>query len=242
MYIKITMEPTVGDKGKRKRMRKNDRQRDPVVQTSKALSWALRHAAPELGLSMGPDGYVPLQQLLQHSHSKFRGMTHESVQHVVDSNDKQRFSLEQRENGDWYIRANQGHSVTTLDPYLLLTPIDPSTLSIIVHGTYMDAWTKFIATEGLSKMNRTHLHFAKGMPTDEGVISGMRQSCQVYIFVNGPQCARDGIVFFESANGVLLTSGIENGRLPCKYFSHVVSKETGALLLDQRNPSDLVEQ
>ena len=205
----------------------------PEVKTSKALSWALRHQAPSLGLDMGVDGYVPLDQLLSHSHPKFRGMTEEGVRSVVDSNDKQRFSLIERDNGAWFIRANQGHSIATIDPHLLLTPIDPSTLPTIVHGTYMDVWTKHIQTQGLSKMNRNHIHFAKGMPSDDGVISGMRKTCSVYIFCNGKQCAEDGIEFFESANGVILTSGT-GGMLPPKYFTHVLSK-SGEVLLDQRN-------
>lgn len=214
---------------KRKRGRRNE---TPEVKTSKALSWALRHQASSLGLDMGVDGYVPLDQLLSHSHPKFRGMTEEGVRSVVDSNDKQRFSLIERD-GAWFIRANQGHSIATIDPHLLLTPIDPSTLPTIVHGTYMDVWTNHIQTQGLSKMNRNHIHFAKGMPSDDGVISGMRKTCSVYIFCNGKQCAEDGIEFFESANGVILTSGIE-GILPPKYFTHVLSK-SGEVLLDKRS-------
>ena len=219
------------------RRRKNANQ-DPDVRTSKALSWALRHAAPELGLDMGSDGYVPLAQLLSHSHPKFRGMTHDSVQRVVTSNDKQRFSLLLKtDKQEWYIRANQGHSITTIDPYQLLTKVDLCTLSTIVHGTYIDAWTKHIRTEGLSKMSRTHIHFAKGMPTDDGVISGMRQSCGVYIFVDGAKCAADHIEFLESSNGVILTAGV-NGILPPKYFSHVVTR-SGEVLLDHRDTDDL---
>jgi 2'-phosphotransferase len=227
-----------------KRMSNNKRRRggksnhhaaniDPDVLTSKALSWALRHAAPELGLDMGPDGYVPLAQLLSHSHRKLRGkLTHDSVLRVVAANDKQRFSLIVRNDNETFIRANQGHSISTIDPYQLLTPIDPSTLSTIVHGTYMDPWLEHIRTEGLSKMSRTHIHFAKGMPNDEGVVSGMRQNCNVYIFVDGAKCADDRIEFWESANGVLLTAGVD-GVLPPMYFSHVVAR-SGDVLLDQR--------
>ena len=217
-----------------KHRRRNNSNNDPDVKTSKALSWALRHAAPELGLDMGPDGYVPLAQLLSHSHAKFRGLTHESVERVVTSNDKQRFSLLLKEdNQEWYIRANQGHSITTIDPYQLLAKVDLSTLPTIVHGTYMDPWLKHIRVEGLSKMSRTHIHFAKGIPTDEGVISGMRLSCGVYIFIDRAKCAADHIEFLESSNGVILTAGVD-GMLPIRYFSHVVAR-SGEVLFDQRS-------
>lgn len=226
---RATMQKDPQHAGRNKRRRNNN---DPEVKTSKALSWALRHAAPTLGLDMGSDGYVPLAQLLSHSHAKFRGMTNESVQRVVASNDKQRFSLAQR-NGEWFIRANQGHSITTIDPHKLLTPIDPSELSTIVHGTYMDPWMKSIQTQGLAKMSRTHIHFAKGMPSEEGVMSGMRKTCGVYIYIDGTKCASDNIEFLESTNGVILTAGVE-GVLPTRYFSHVLTR-SGEVLLDQRN-------
>jgi len=42
---------------------------------------------------------------------KLRRYTLEDVKHVVESNDKQRFSMEQDKDGHWMIRANQGHSI-----------------------------------------------------------------------------------------------------------------------------------
>ena len=38
--------------------------------------------------------------------------------------------------------------------------------------------------EGLCRMARNHIHFAAAMPGEDGVISGMRGSCQVSIYVN----------------------------------------------------------
>jgi 2'-phosphotransferase len=236
----------------RKRHGRRDESDD--VKTSKALSWVLRHSALELGMTIGTDGYVPVSQIVSHSHKKLRGITLESIQRVVSQNDKQRFSLiqrpspiptscpmstsgqdemvDQQQYETWYIRANQGHSITTVDPYQLLTIVDPRDFSVIVHGTYLDRWNDGIQTIGLSKMGRTHIHFAKGMVDDQDVISGMRSSCQVFIFVNTSKCSDDQIEFFESANGVILTSGL-NGILPPKYFSHVLTK-SGTLLLDNR--------
>jgi 2'-phosphotransferase len=188
---------------------------------------------------MGPDGYVLLDQILNHSHPRFRGLTQEMVEGVVASSNKQRFALTKKDDGKLYIRANQGHSLDIIDPYQLLTPLSAEELSqipTIVHGTYLEPWTKHIQNQGLSKMCRTHIHFAKGMPNDAGVISGMRRTSDVYIYVNAIKCAQDGIEFLESANGVLLTAGID-GMLATKYFSHVVSK-SGEVLLDQRHAED----
>ena len=38
--------------------------------------------------------------------------------------------------------------------------------------------------QGLSKMNRTHIHFASGLPQDQQVLSGMRGDCEVYIYID----------------------------------------------------------
>ena len=145
------------------------------------------------------------------------------------------------ENGFiWCIRANQGHSFEGINPDFLLTLIPPdelASLPVIVHGTYYDAWKQIQTSGGLSRMGRTHIHCAAGLPGDNGVISGMRKSSQVYIYLNGTQCAADGIRFHRSDNGVLLTAGVgDEGILPLKYISHVRDK-SGKTLLDQRNQS-----
>jgi 2'-phosphotransferase len=153
------------------------------------------------------------------------------------------------------IRANQGHSIEgILDPNLLLTQLSPTELvavPMIVHGTYEAAWDNNIQTHGLSCMGRNHIHFATGLPTPrkrgegstkdtaldvstsrQSVTSGIRRSCQIYIYIDAKKCVRDGIVFYRSDNGVLLTNGI-NGTLPVACFSHVTTA-SGSILLDQR--------
>jgi RNA:NAD 2'-phosphotransferase (TPT1/KptA family) len=196
---------------------------------SHALSWALRHGAPELGLEMSPDGFVLLSALLECPHARFNGKwTERDVRAVVETNDKQRFKLETRPVQDGgealFIRANQGHSIPGIDAHQLLTRISPEELKslTIVHGTFLDKWEKYIQTQGLSRMGRNHIHFASGLPHDGEVISGMRKSCNVYIYVDGARCAHQGIDFFKSDNGVLLTAGVDDtGILPLAFFSNV---------------------
>eukprot|EP00532_Pseudo-nitzschia_australis_P003434 CAMPEP_0168183312 /NCGR_PEP_ID=MMETSP0139_2-20121125/12463_1 /TAXON_ID=44445 /ORGANISM="Pseudo-nitzschia australis, Strain 10249 10 AB" /LENGTH=335 /DNA_ID=CAMNT_0008104507 /DNA_START=139 /DNA_END=1146 /DNA_ORIENTATION=+ len=140
------------------------------------------------------------------------------------------------------IRANQGHSIALINPELLLkklSPDDVRLLPCIVHGTYPKAWESIQQAQGgggLKKMNRTHIHFASGLPTDDGVISGMRKSCSIYIYIDGSKCAADArIEFFRSDNGVILTDGVGNsGVLPIDYFSHATDS-SGKILMDNRN-------
>lgn len=80
-----------------------------------------------------------------------------------------------------YIRATQGHSIKEVNSEALLTKItDPTLFPVVIHGTYNKFWG-LIQADGLKRMARNHIHFAPGMPKEEGVISGMRGSCDMYI-------------------------------------------------------------
>lgn len=217
------------------------------------MSWALRHAALELGLQMSSDGYVPVKDLLNCGHRRFRGWDEADVRHVVETSDKQRYKLCHRRAGEFRdagtadendmalcVRANQGHSLPNIDAERLLKRILPSELEkidTIVHGTFLEAWKSHIKNEGLSRMSRNHIHFAAGMPKEEHVISGMRKSCDVFIYVDAVLCAREGIAFFRSDNDVLLTAGLNNeGKLPISFISRVVS--SSGTMLYEREPTD----
>lgn len=204
---------------KTKQQRLHQKQGKEMQILSRKLSKVLRHSAISLGLPIAPNGYVPVPVLL--NHSMFRNCTVDQVMEVVETSDKQRFKL-QRIDGVLCIRANQGHSIDAVKAELLLQELtgeELAALPTIVHGTYYEPWTK-ISSEGLKRMKRNHIHFATAIPADGSVISGMRKSSQVYIFIDGCKCAEDGIVFYKSDNGVILTSGID-GVLPVKYFEKV---------------------
>jgi RNA:NAD 2'-phosphotransferase (TPT1/KptA family) len=62
----------------------------------------------------------------------------------------------------------------------------------------------------------------------------MRKSASVHVYIDAAKCAKDGVPFFQSDNGVLLTDGVEgSGILPPEYFSHVTDS-SGNVLLDNR--------
>jgi 2'-phosphotransferase len=230
-----------------------------LTQLSHSLSWGLRHKALELGWTMTRDGYVPVDEIL--AHSKFRGrFTVEDIRQVVAHCTKQRYKLAELPFSEVYqsqsngnddsaagnerilcIRANQGHSIPLVDPELLLdrlTPPEIMALPMMVHGTNLEAWS-IIQTEGLKRMTRNHIHFARGLPNESGVISGMRRTCQVYIYVDTKRCATDGIAVYQSDNGVLLTAGVnDEGTLPVNYFLRVTDASGNELLCDNKPNRD----
>jgi len=188
-----------------------------LVQLSKKLSYLLRHGAVKAGLNINKEGFVSMEEMVKHTRA-----TEENIMEVVTSNDKQRFAVKNIE-GKQYIRANQGHSIQVED--LDLKKVASSTeIPTVVHGTYLKSWG-VIKKEGLSKMGRNHIHFASGHFTDSTVISGMRKTAEILIYVNAEKAMKDGIEFLLSANGVILTSGNERGYLEPKYFAKAVNSK-----------------
>nr|XP_056709448.1 tRNA 2'-phosphotransferase 1 [Euleptes europaea] len=193
---------------------------DADVRLSKALSYALRHGANKLGLQMGPDGFVDIAEVLRLP--QFKAWSLDDVQRIVETNDKQRFAVRLHpSDGRPQIRANQGHSlqVSELELIPLLDPADfPET---VAHGTYLRHWPA-IRSKGLSRMGRTHIHLAPGLPGDGAVLSGMRNNCEVAITIDVAKALADGIPFYHSANGVILTPGDGDGLLVPQYFQEAL--------------------
>lgn len=190
---------------------------------SKKLSYLLRHGAVKEGLAIKADGFISINELLAR---KLKGYTFEDIKQVVETNDKQRFML-CCNNGTWEIKANQGHSINKINN-LSLKPLNQVDFDII-HGTYYRNWEK-IKSVGLSRMQRNHIHFAKGL----NFICGLRQSAEIFIYIDFEKARRSGLVFYESENGVILCSGNDKGIIETKYFSKVHSKDGSIISLHSK--------
>ena len=151
------------------------------------------------------------------------GCKFDTLKSVVDNNDKKRFELTE-EDGKSYIRAAQGHSMTAVATEELLKEItNPFEYTEIVHGTYYDP-LPLIMQGGLNKRGRNHVHFAIGTPGKNGVISGMRSSCQVVVELNLTKAmyGEHKLKFFESSNKVILSEGLADGSIPVQCFRSVL--------------------
>lgn len=100
----------------------------------------------------------------------------------------------------------------------------------IVHGTNEASWKLILKTGGLRPMGRQHVHFALRVPdsalpsaavsvsdpligrsnTSTPVISGMRATAQILIWVDVKRSLAGGLKWWKSANGVILTEGDAN--------------------------------
>ncbi|KAJ5066396.1 putative phosphotransferase [Anaeramoeba ignava] len=201
------------------------RQQNPDIKISKTLSYLLRHGAKKEKIKMRTDGFVLVSDLLEHR--SLKRITFEDIKRIVENNDKKRFLLSKDENQNDIIKATQGHTIEVKD--LSLTKITKENLpQCAVHGTNRKNWN-IIKNQGLSKMKRNHIHFAPKEPGKGQVISGMRTSSEIMIFVDLEKALEDGIQFFQSENEVILSEGID-GIIPPKYFSKVVDSKTQKII------------
>jgi 2'-phosphotransferase len=92
-------------------------------------------------------------------------------------------------------------------------------------------------------MGRNHVHFASGLPagfktledategqvdsSSEPVISGMRKTSEVLIFIDLRKALADGLRFGRSANGVILSEGNGDGLISAQYFLRVEERRRG---------------
>ncbi|WP_230970280.1 RNA 2'-phosphotransferase [Nitrogeniibacter aestuarii] len=154
---------------------------------SKQMSWALRHAAHEVGLVVDPDGYVLIDDLLPCLQRDLPWATRTSLEQVVATveTDKQRFSID----GDW-IRANYGHS---LDRQIEYPQGEPP--AVLYHGT-SEAALGEVMRAGLLPMSRQYVH----LTTDRRLATrvGARHGKPVVLRVDTKAAIRDGIVFFQA--------------------------------------------
>ena len=97
------------------------------VKVSKFLSLVLRHQPEAIGLTLDPNGWADVDELIRLANATGHRLTRELVDAVVAQNDKKRFAFS--EDGR-RIRASQGHSVAVdLD----LPPADPPGSSLPRH-------------------------------------------------------------------------------------------------------------
>lgn len=166
-----------------------------TVKVSKYLSKHLRHQPERIGLTLDAGGWVEMDTLIAAAAAHGFHFSREELDHVVTTNDKQRFAIEGTR-----IRASQGHSI---DVDLGLPPATPP--PYLYHGTVAHSLDA-IRAEGLRPMNRHDVHLSADRETATRV--GARRGRPVVLTVDAGAMRRDGHVFHRSANGVWLTQAV----------------------------------
>lgn len=168
-----------------------------LVSTSKFLSLVLRHRPDSIGLTLDPQGWASIEELVAAASLHGRKLDHDLLLRVVHENDKQRFALSP---DGLRIRASQGHSI---EVELQLEPATPP--EILYHGTvarFLDS----IRRSGLIRGARQHVHLSADERT--AVIVGKRRGEPVVLEVAAARMNAAGASFYLSQNGVWLTDHV----------------------------------
>uniref|UniRef100_A0A7S4RFP3 2'-phosphotransferase n=1 Tax=Alexandrium monilatum TaxID=311494 RepID=A0A7S4RFP3_9DINO len=203
-----------------------------LEQISRKLSQVLRHGDR---VAVREDGFSDVQEVLRLRRLQELRCTLEDLQLVVDGspesgNRKERFQLIFDEMGGPMIRAVQGFSrkdVIADRAYRRLTGADKSLPEACVHGTYRQHWVSIcklgLLPGGLGgRQKRSEVHFACAEPDKDAAVSGMRSDCNLVIWVDLRRALEDGLPFYLSENGVILSPGDAGGCIPTRYFLRVV--------------------
>lgn len=177
--------------------------KDRTVHTSKFLSLVLRHQPEKIGITLDSAGWVGVSELLEAMGRHGSPLTADELRHVVETSDKKRFAFS---DDGLRIRASQGHSVEVELGYEPATPPD-----VLYHGT-VERFLASIRARGLDKGRRHHVHLSRDVETAKKV--GDRRGRAVVLTVDAAGMAREGLVFYVSANGVWLT-----GHVPARFIA-----------------------
>ena len=164
---------------------------------SKFLSFVLRHKPEAIGLTLDPQGWTSIDELVARSAAAGTRFSREDLLQVVETSEKKRFSLSadgQR------IRAAQGHSIAV---QLGLAPQEPP--SVLFHGT-ATRFVDSILSQGLKPQTRQQVHLSVDEITAHRV--GQRHGKPAILKVEALRMHANGFEFFVADNGVWLTDEV----------------------------------
>ncbi|HHS7813029.1 RNA 2'-phosphotransferase [Pseudomonas putida] len=175
-------------------------------ETSKFLSFVLRHEPQAIGLTLDSEGWANIEELINGAARDGRKLDRELIEAVVTSSDKKRFSIS--EDGQ-LIRAVQGHSTKSVD--LQFEQKQPP--QTLYHGT-APRFLESIKEQGLIPGSRHHVHLSQDIDTASAV--GQRYGTVVILKVAARQMEEQGLKFYQAENGVWLTE-----QVPARFLSTV---------------------
>jgi putative RNA 2'-phosphotransferase len=167
-------------------------------ETSKFLSYVLRHEPHAIGITLDSEGWTDIDVLIAAAKTVGKELDVALIQAVVASSDKKRFAIS--EDG-LRIRAVQGHSTDTVAiQYEAKQPPE-----FLYHGTatrFLDS----ILAEGLRPGQRHHVHLSQDITTATAV--GQRYGKPVVLKIEALRMHQQGFKFFQADNGVWLTAHV----------------------------------
>jgi RNA:NAD 2'-phosphotransferase (TPT1/KptA family)/8-oxo-dGTP pyrophosphatase MutT (NUDIX family) len=222
--ITLTTSVTTNDSNVNKN---NNKQ---LIRCSKYLSKYLRHSCPNEKID--EYGWVLIKDVCDELNIPIN-----TLKQIVETNDKNRFEFYSSYDNEIlckndYIRALQGHSISKVNTRenKLIDPKDVGTFNPLlncheaIHATIIDMndptilkikndqMEKLDDNIGLSRMARNDIHMVKDLTNDRI----LNKKFKTLIFVNVEAAMNEGIEFYSTKNGCILSQGNNNGIIPSK--------------------------
>ena len=166
--------------------------------TSKFLSFVLRHEPQAIGITLDSEGWADISALIDGANKSGKSMDRDLLQQVVETSDKKRFSIS--EDG-LRIRAAQGHSTNSV----AISYPEKVPPEFLYHGT-ATRFLESIQQGGLKPQERQHVHLSEDEHT--AIAVGQRYGKPVVLKIEALQMYRQGSKFLQAENGVWLTESV----------------------------------
>ena len=186
-------------------------------QTSKLVSYWLRHNPSDGNLDIDEFGWVSIDNLLNALNSRGQNLTYSDIAILNQSFDKIRWEF-----NDDRIRASHGHSIS-----VILEDKNATPPLILYHGTASKNVTN-ILKYGLLTMQRQFVHCSANIET--AIEVGKRHGKPIVVEVDTESYNKNNARFFQTSDNVWLTSEISNEFLSFKPWETVVYDEKKNLL------------
>lgn len=160
---------------------------------SKQMAYLLRHEPS--GMKISEEGFVELDQLMEHLNDRWPDLTENDVREVVENDSKGRYEIK----GD-KIRAFYGHSID-VNPQL-----EESEITKLYHGTTKSS-AESILKEGLKPKGRQKVHLSRTIE-DAKEVGRRRTNSPVVLEVDVKSARAEGVEVEKASEKVFVTSEI----------------------------------
>jgi putative RNA 2'-phosphotransferase len=178
------------------------------IKISKFLSYLLRHHPEKFNLSLDPEGFAELGEVLIILNKRFdnlqQDITKSTLIDLIRTSDKKRFEIKENK-----IRAYYGHSLSKRINMKEAINLPPK----LYHGTTFKAYNK-IEVEGLNKKRRQYVHLSDNIASAM-MVGKRRTKNPIIIEIDVKSAQKDGVGFYKSGDMFLADY------IPPKYFSRV---------------------
>lgn len=171
---------------------------DLYTETSKFLSYVLRHEPHAIGVTLNDQGWVSISTLIEGANRAGKQLTEDLIRKIVENSDKKRFSIS---TDGLFIRAAQGHS----NKKLSINYIEKPPPEFLYHGTAM-RFVGSIKKQGLLPGERQYVHLSEDERTALAV--GQRHGKPIVLKIKTLLMHQQGFKYYLADNCVWLTEEI----------------------------------